>query len=151
MLASSLQPDIALKALLDGKIKSDNGTVKVYEHESLPNNVNADDFITIQRNGIVTSSTRQIVNGTKQSGLFSGNVALSIYCRLYPDNTANVIKSRRLMQDCERLASCRVSDGYYFELDATNPITPPNANTTSGYSVAVLNVAWHTITRESIS
>lgn len=137
MLASSLTPDLALKALLDGKVASDNGVLTVYPHESLPNNVSADDFIVIQRNGIVRSLT-------KPMGVFRGNLALSIYCRLYTDNTANVIKSRRLMQTCEELVNCKTSDGFYFELDATNPITAPNANTTSGYSVAVLNVSWHT-------
>lgn len=137
MLASNLQPDIALKALLDGKVASDKGVLAVYPHESLPNNVSADDFITIQRNGIVRSMT-------KPMGLFRGNLALSIYCRLYSDNTANVIKSRRLMQMCEELVNCKTNKEFYFELDATNPITVPNANTTSGYSVAVLNVAWHT-------
>lgn len=137
MLASSLQPDIALKALLDGKVASDNGVLTVYGHESLPNNVKADDFITVQRNGIVRSLTRPM-------GIFRGNLALTIYCRLYSDNTANVIKLRRLAQMCEELVNCKTSEGFYFELDALNPITPPNANITNGYSTMVLNVEWHT-------
>lgn len=135
MKASELQPDKALKALLDGNVASDKGVLAVYEYASTPNNVTADDYIAMRNNGVTNSLT-------KPQGMFNGNVALRIFCRLYSNNSANIIKSKRLAQLCEGLVNCKVSDGYYFELDALNPITDVVVNATSGYSEYVLNVAW---------
>lgn len=137
MRASELTPDIALKALLKGKVKSDKRALDVYEHASMPNNVSSDDFITLQRNGVITPVTEPM-------GVFKGNIALSIYNRLYSTDAANVIKARRLSKICEELVDRKVSQGYFFKLDATNPIVSTSANVTSGYSVTMLNVAWRT-------
>lgn len=137
MTASELTPDLALKALLDGNVANDIGVLDVYEHASMPNTENSEAFITIQRNGVLTSVT-------KPMGVFKGNLALSIYNRLYTNNAANVIMARRLAKQCEDLVNCKTSGDYYFELDAMNPIVSANANITSGYSTTVLNVAWRT-------
>lgn len=137
MTAAELAPDMALKELLDGNVVSDKGIVEIFAHASMPNDVSKDDFISLQRNGIVTSETEPM-------GVFKGNVALTIYCRLYSDNTANVIKSQRLAKMCETLVNRKIGGEYFFKLDATNPITPTTGNATSGYSITTLNVAWRT-------
>ena len=131
MRASDLNPDVALKALL-----KDVG-VDVYEYASQPNTVKANSFISMRSNGIINSLT-------KPQGVYNGNIALRIHCRMYPDNTANVIETRRLARLCDDLVNCKVSGEYYFELDTLNPITDINPNPTSGYSEYLLNVAWRT-------
>lgn len=137
MTASELTPDLALKALLDGKVYADKDLLKVYAHGELPNTGLGDDFISIARNGVVRSMT-------KPMGVFRGNLALSVYCRSNTNGTSKTSRSRLLAKQCEELVNNKVSDGFYFELNAGNPITATTNNLTSGYSTTVLNVEWHT-------
>lgn len=129
MKPSELSPDTALKALL-----ADVG-VDVYEYASQPNTVKANSFISMRNNGVINSLT-------KPQGVYNGNIALRIHCRMYPDNTANIIQTKKLARLCDDAISGKVSNGYYFELDILNPITDVITNPTSGYSEYVLNVAW---------
>lgn len=139
MRAADLNPDAALKALLEGQITTDQGVVDVYEHASMPNDITADSYISLRRNGIVDTVT-------ERGGAYRGNLALRIYCRLYTDNTANVILTRLLARLCEDLVDRKVSGDYFFKLNAANPITDIYVNTTSGYSEYALNVTWRTPT-----
>lgn len=136
MTASELTPDIALKSLLEKKVKANTKVVTVYEHGKLPNTGLGDDFISIQRNGVVRSMTKPI-------GVFRGNLALTIYCRSNTDGTAKMDRTMLLAEQCEELVNCKIAEGFFFELNTANPITPVTVNVTSGYSTLVLNVEWH--------
>lgn len=137
MKASELTPDVALKSLLDGNVKADRKKLKVYAHGELPNTDLGDDFLSIKRNGVVRSMTKPI-------GVFRGSIALIVYCRSNTNGTSKMSRSRLLSKQCEDLVNCKVSDDYYFELNANNPITATTNNLASGYSTTVLNVEWHT-------
>lgn len=137
MTVSELTPDIALKSLLEKKVKANTTVVSVYGHGELPNTGLGDDFISIQRNGVVRSMT-------KPMGVFRGNIALTIYCRSNTNGTAKASRTRLLAEQCEELVNCKSAEGFFFELNAANPITPVTVNVTSGYSTMVLNVEWRT-------
>jgi len=142
MTLAELTPDTALAALLDGKVevqtsKTEKHIIYAYEQARMPNKGLGDEFITVQTNGVITSLT-------KPFGLYEGNLALTIYSRSYEDGTANINHLRQMTAQCERIVNGASSRGFFFELDATNVITPPTVNLTTGYATTVLNVAWHT-------
>lgn len=142
MTLAELTPDTALAALLDGKVEvqtseTERYAVRAYEQAKMPNKGLADEFITIQNNGVITSRT-------KPFGLYFGNLALTIYCRSNSDGTAKTRRLQQMVAQCETIVNCKSSGGFFFELDATNVITPPTVNLTTGYATTILNVAWHT-------
>lgn len=137
MTASELTPDLALKALLDGKVYADKNLLKVYAHGELPNTDLDDDFLSIARNGVVRSMTKPI-------GVFRGSLALSVYCMSNTNFTEKTNRLRLLVKQCEDLINCKTSGEFFFELNAGNPITPASTNLASGYTTTVLNVDWHT-------
>jgi len=143
MTIAELTPDTALAALLDGKVevqtsKTKKYAVHAYEQAKMPNKGLADEFITIQTNGVITSRT-------KPFGLYLGNLALTIYCKSNTDGTAKTRRLRQMVEQCELVVNCTSSQGFFFELDATNVITPPTVNLTTGYATTILNVAWRAI------
>lgn len=142
MTIAELTPDMALAALLDGKVEVQTSetewyAIRAYEQAKMPNKGLADEFITLQNNGVITSRT-------KPFGLYYGNLALTIYCKSNSDGTAKTNRMRRMLAQCEELVNGKFFDGFFFELDATNVITPPTVNLTTGYATTILNVAWHT-------
>lgn len=142
MTIADLTPDVALTALLDNKVEvqtsaTEKYVIRTYEQAKQPNKGLEDEFIYILNNGVITSRT-------KPFGLYYGNLALTIYCKSNSDGTAKTARIRQIISQCEALVNGKSSQGFFFELDATNVITPPTVNLTTGYATTILNVAWHT-------
>lgn len=139
MNVSKLNPDMALKSLLDGKVKvdSDARTVEVYAQGLQPNTGVGTDFITILYNGTVSSWTEPI-------GEFDGNLALTISCRMNSNGTIKQPHMSKIVAQCVKLINRKKSQGIFFSLDKDNVLTPPTPNYTTGYATTALNVAWHT-------
>ncbi len=139
MNLSELNPDIALKSLLDGKVKvgPDARILEVYAQGMQPNSGVGTDFITILYNGAVSSWTNPI-------GEFEGNLALMITCRMNSNGTIKQPHMSRIVAQCVELVDRKSSQGFFFKLDPTNVITPPTPDYTTGYATTALNVAWHT-------
>lgn len=137
MKLEELAPDMALKALLDGKVKAGAKAIKVYAQGEQPNVGAEAEYITVLNNGVITSLTQPM-------GLLNGNLALSIHSRLNSNHTIKRPLMRRLTGRCVELVDRKSSDGLFFRLDPNNVITPPTPNNTTGYATTTLNVAWHT-------
>lgn len=145
---ADLTPDTALATLLDNVVKvhtsaTESHVIRAYADEEKPNVGLADEFIEVDWNGGARSLTRPL-------GVFSGNLALSIYVKAQTDGRAKKKLVRQIIAQCEELVNGKVSDGFYFEFDATNVITQTTVNLTSGYSTTVLNVSWN-VTDEFIN
>ena len=141
MTLADLTPDVALAALLNEKVEvqtsATSKSIKAYEQAKMPNKGLADEFLTVQSNGVISSWTNPI-------GQFNGNLALTLYCKSNADGTAKTARLRQMVSQCVELVDCKTSQGFFFELDPTNVITPPTVNLTTGYATTVINVAWHT-------
>lgn len=142
MNLSELTPDTALAALLDGKVevqtKTDSWVVPVYAQAEQPTTGLSDEFISVQYNGTIRSLTRPL-------GIFRGNLALTIYCKVHDrEQTAKRNRIASMVEQSVELVNGKVSQGFYFELDPSNVITPTTVNLTNGYATTVLNVEWHT-------
>ena len=139
MTIAELTPDTALAALLDGKVTVDKNAkvVKVYAQGEQPNVGVDKDYITVVNNGVITSRTKPL-------GLFTGNLALSVNSKLNNDRTIKLSRMRKLVAQCAEIVNGATSQGFFFEFDATNVITPPTPNDSTGYATTILNVAWHT-------
>ncbi|MCM1301921.1 MAG: hypothetical protein NC226_09385 [Bacteroides cellulosilyticus] len=147
MILSELTPDLALAALLNGKVEvstseTEKHLVKAYAQAGQPQIGLADEFISIFYNGTVRSITRPI-------GVFRGNIALTIYCKSNTDGTAKRKRIAAMIEQTVELVNCKTSQGFFFELDPTNVITPTTVNLTNGYATTVLNVSWRTVHNES--
>ncbi len=143
MTLADLTPDVALAALLDGKVEvqtsaTEKYAIRCYEQAKQPNKGLADEFLTVQSNGAIRSRTKPV-------GLYRGNIALWINCKANPDNTAKTSRMRHLAAQCQGLVDGKISQGFFFELDTTNVITPPTVNPTTSYATTILNVTWRTI------
>lgn len=142
MTLADLTPDIALAALLDGKVEvqtsaTEKYAIRCYEQAKQPNKGLADEFLTVENNGVITSVT-------KPRGLYYGNLMLFLNCKANADNTAKTARLRQMAAQCEMAIDGKSADGFFFELDAANVITPPTVNLQTGYAAMILNVAWHT-------
>lgn len=145
---ADLTPDTALATLLDNIVKvqaseTASHIIRAYADEEKPNVGLGDEFIEVDWNGSARSLTRPL-------GVFRGNLALSIYVKTQTDGRAKKKLVRQIISQCEELVNGKVNDGFYFEFDATNVITPTTVNLTSGYSTTVLNVSWR-VTNEFIN
>lgn len=142
MTLSELTPDTALAALLDGKVTvqtsaTKSRTVKAYAQAEQPQTGLGEEFMSVFYNGTVRSLTRPL-------GLFRGNLALTLYCKSNSDGTAKKKRIASMVEQCVELVNGKVSQGFFFELDPSNVITPTTVNLTNGYATTVLNVEWHT-------
>ena len=142
MTIAELQPDVALAALLNEKVEVQTSAtskyaIKAYEQAKMPNKGLADEFLTVQSNGVISSWTNPI-------GQFNGNLALTLYCKANADGTAKTARLKQMISQCVELVDRKSSQGFFFSLDPTNVITPPTVNLTTGYATTVINVAWHT-------
>lgn len=140
MKIAELTPDMALKALLKGNVTvdADAKAVEVYAQGEMPNVGIGEDYISLYNNGIIRSITEPF-------GMYKGNIALSVNCKLYANRAINLVRIRRIVAQCESVINERKpSQGFFFRFDPTNVITPPTQNDTTGYAAMVLNVAWHT-------
>lgn len=143
MNLSDLTPDTALAALLDGKVAVQTSatasrTVKVYAENAMPGTGLGDEFISIMANGAVRSLTRPL-------GIFRGSLALTLYCKSNSDGTAKRKRIASMIAQTVELVNSKVADGFFFELDPSNVITPTTVNLTNGYATTVLNVEWSTV------
>ena len=142
MTIAELTPDVALAALLNEKVEVQTSAtskyaIKAYEQAKMPNKGLADEFLTVQSNGVISSWTNPI-------GQFNGNLALTLYCKSNADGTAKTARLKQMISQCAELVDRKSSQGFFFALDPTNVITPPTVNLTTGYATTVINVAWHT-------
>lgn len=142
MILSEITPDIALADLLNGEVSvqvsaSKKRAVKAYAQAQQPQTPLADEFITVQGNGATRSLTRPY-------GWFTGNVALAVYCKANADGTAKHKRVSAIINQCIALIHGKVVDGYYFELNIANIITPTTTNLSTGYSMTVMNIGWRT-------
>lgn len=145
---ADLNPDVALAALLDKVVtvktsETESHSIRAYADEGKPNVGLGNEFIEVDWNGGARSLTRPL-------GVFRGNLALSIYVKTQTDGRAKKKLVRQIISQCEELVNGKVSDGFYFEFDPMNAITPTTVNLTTGYSTTVLNVEWH-VTDEFIN
>ena len=142
MTLAELTPDVALAALLNEKVEVQTSAtskyaIKAYEQAKMPNKGLADEFLTVQSNGVISSWTNPI-------GQFNGNLALTLYCKANADGTAKTARLKQMIGQCVELVDRKSSHGFFFKLDPTNVITPPTVNLTTGYATTVINVTWHT-------
>lgn len=145
---SDIQADKALQSLLKDNIyvatsATAGYNAAVYANYERPNTGLANVFVSCYYNGNVTSRTKPL-------GLFTGNLALSIFYKAHSDNTLGDSSKdaiAKLVAQVEKLVHCKSCDykslHYYFELTPT-PITPTTVSTTTGYATTVLNVEWRT-------
>lgn len=145
---ANLTPDIVLAALLDKVVTVqtsaiESHVIRAYADEDKPNVGLGDEFIEVDWNGSARSLTRPL-------GVFHGYLALTIYVKTQNDGRAKNKLVRQIIAQCEELVNGKVSDGFYFELDPMNVITPTTVNLTIGYSTTVLNVSWR-VTDEFIN
>lgn len=145
---ADLTPDIVIASLLDKVVTvqtsaTESHVIRAYADEDKPNVGLGDEFIEVDWNGSARSLTRPL-------GVFRGNLALSIYVKTQTDGRAKKKLVRQIIAQCEELVNGNVSDGFYFEFDPMNVITPTTVNLTSGYSTTVLNVSWR-VTDEFIN
>lgn len=137
-----LQPDQALKDLLDGKITielsaSESRIAKVYKQGERPNTNLGDEFIEILHNGAIRSMT-------KPFGFYRGNLAIMLYCKAQSDGTAKFNRINSMLSQMETLTKGKSSGKFFFDINEDNIITPVSVNTTTGYATTTLNIAWHT-------
>lgn len=135
MTLAELNPDVALKALLDGKVKIGGKALTVYAQGEQPNVGVADDYITILYNGVISSLTSPV-------GFLRGNIALSIHCKLNSNRTIKLNRMRKIVAQCVERVDGKTSQGFVFSLDPANVITPPTPNDSTGYATTTINVKW---------
>lgn len=143
MRPSEIRPDLALKTLLDGQIvlrksATESVVIDVYAQGERPNAGLASEFVEILFNGTVRSLTRPI-------GVLRGNVVVSVYVKSYEDGSVFQYRIDSIMKQIEEKVSSKESDGYFFEINPDNIITPTTTNIASGYSTTILNIEWHTV------
>lgn len=142
MTLAELTPDVALAALLDGKVEvqtsaTEKHTIQCYEQAKQPNKGLADEFLTVQWNGSARSRSERL-------GIYQGSLVLSIYCKLQADNTAKTNRIRQILEQCQCATHRKRSGGFFFTFNPMNVIVPTTPNLTNGYSTTALNVDWHT-------
>lgn len=138
---ADLNPDVALAALLDGKVRvqtseTESHAIRAYGDEERPNKGVGDEFIDVEWNG----SARSL---TEDPALFKGNLLLTIWCKAQTDGRAKKKLIRQIVAQVAPLVHRKVSQGFVFSFDPTNVITPTTTNLTTGYSTTILNVKWH--------
>lgn len=143
---ADLNPDVALAALLDGKVtvqtsKTASHTIKAYADEDRPNKNLADEFIDVEWNGGAQSLT-------EDPALFRGNLLLTIWCKAQTDGRAKKKLVKQIVAQIAPLVHLAVAGGYVFRFDPSQVITPTTTNLTTGYSTTILNVEWHTTDSE---
>ena len=143
MRPSEIRPDIALKKLLEGKIilqrsETEFADIKVYAQGERPNDGLDTEFIEILINGLVRSVTKPL-------GFLKGSLALAVYVKAYDDGSVFQYRVDQLLKLIEEKVSNSTSEGYYFEINPDNIVTPTTVNVSTGYSTTILNIEWHTI------
>lgn len=141
-VVSKLNPHGVFAETLDGKVEvhtsaSASHTIRAYKNAKQPNKGLGDEFIVVQKNGVTHAKVRPL-------GIFSGTLAVIVYCKLQTDNTAKENRIEEILGQIEDAANSKVHGDYYFEIDADNVLQDTTPNTTSGYSTTAINVEWRT-------
>ena len=142
----SVRPDKALKEMLDGKLQKSDSAVKkeilnVYVSDHEPNHGKAEDFVLIKFNGAINTVTTDF-------RLFKGFLVVLFYCKANANGTAQQRLIEYVLSQVQHYIHRQSSQkGYFYQVDTTNALTPTTINLTSGYSVTMLNVSWHTTDR----
>lgn len=139
MTLAELQPDVALAALLDGKVQAKSASgkmavLRVFADGERGNKDADDEFIEILYNGNPNDVTTDRT-------LWQGNLAVYLRCKMQADTKVKKSRIRLILSQIEPLVHCKQSDGYFFQL-ANQPITPPQRDYSTGYAYAIYNVAW---------
>lgn len=142
MNIKDITPDEVLAELLnDNVIVSDSNTkshtIRAFASNMQPNNNLPSEYLSIYQNGIIQSKTKPI-------GLYYGDLAVAIFVETQKNGTVKPHVIRQIMEQCEAMVNERAYNGFYFELDPMNVITPTTTNISTGYSTTILNVSWHT-------
>lgn len=137
---ADLNPDVALAALLDGKVSvqtsaTQSHTIRAYADEERPNKNLANEFIDVEWNGGAQSLTQPL-------GLYRGNLLLTIWCKAQTDGRAKKKLVKQIVAQVENLVNGVKADGFIFTFDPLQVITPTTTNLTTGYSTTILNVQW---------
>ena len=138
-----VRPDKAMKEMLDGRLQKSDSVVKqeilnVYVSDHEPNHHKAEDFVLIKFNGAINTVTTDF-------RLFKGYLVVLFYCKANANGTAQQRLIEYVLSQVQHYIHRQSSQqGYFYQVDTTTAITPTTINLTSGYSVTMLNVAWHT-------
>lgn len=140
MTLDALTPDVALSGLLDSKVEVQTSATKkyairCYADGKQPNKGLGDEFLSVLWNGAAVALAQP-------TGLFRGNIALTVYCKTQGDGTVKTQRVRQILGQCHALTDGKTADGFFFRLDPTQVITPTTPNLTTGYSITVINVEW---------
>lgn len=140
MEIADLNPDVALAKLLDNNVTvqtsaTESHIIRAYDDEEKPNKNLGDEFIEVDWNGGARSRTLPL-------GQFDGSLMLSVYVKTQDDGRAKKKLVRQIISQCESIIRTQRADGFFFNFDPYNVITPTTANLTTGYSVTILNVKW---------
>ena len=112
--------------------------IRVYAQGERPNDGLDTEFVEILLNGIVRSVTKPI-------GVLRGGLALAIYVKAYDDGSVFQYRVDSIMEQIEEKVSNVTSGDYFFKINPDNIITPTTVNVTTGYSITILNIDWHTV------
>lgn len=143
MSIAQLNPDVVLAEVLKDNVIVDNPpkkkryAIKAFPANKQPNKDLPKEYLSVYSNGITQSKTKPI-------GLYYGNLALAIFVETQSDGTAKTQIIRQIMEQCEAIVNCKSYNGFYYELDPMNVITPTTTNISTGYSTTIINVEWHT-------
>lgn len=139
---AELNPDQALKALLEGNVSiavsaSESRAAEVYRQGERPNTDLGDEFIEVLPNGVARAMT-------KPMGVFRGNLAVTLYCKAQSNGTAKSNRIKSMLSQVEALVNAKSSGVFFFEINPDNVITPLSYNSATGYTTMTINVEWHT-------
>lgn len=142
MSISNLNPDVVLAEILTDNVivntsDTEFRTIKAFPANKQPNKDLPKEYLNVYQNGIVQSRTKPI-------GLYYGNLALAIFVETQSDGTAKTQRIKQIIEQCEAMVNCKAYNGFYYELDPANVITPTTTNISTGYSTTILNIEWHT-------
>lgn len=142
MSIAEITPDVTLAEVLSDNVivntsKTKKHTIKAYSANMQPNTALPKEYLSVYVNGITESVTKPI-------GLYRGNLALAIFVETQSDGRAKTHIIRQIMEQCEAMVNEQTYNGFHYEFDPINVITPTTTNISTGYSTTILNVSWHT-------
>lgn len=141
-VVSQLNPHGVFAGVLDGKVEVHTSAtashpIMAYKYGKQPNKGLGDEFIVVRTNGVTQAKVRPL-------GLFSGTLAVTVYCKLQTDNTAKEARIAEILSQVEDAANSKAHGSYFYCIDADNVLQDTTPDTTSGYSTTAINVKWRT-------
>lgn len=142
-VVSKLNPHGVFAGVLDGKVEvhtsaTASHTIRAYKNAKQPNKGLGDEFIVVQKGSVTRAMVQPL-------GLFSGTLAVIVFCKLQTDNTAKESRIEEILGQIEDVANSKVHGDYFYSIDADNVLQDTTPDTTSGYSTTAINVEWRTI------